>query len=52
MFHVGKDWLEFFYPALKPWVHYIPVSTELNEVEDLLKFAKENDELMQKIALR
>ena len=31
VFHVGDEWLEFFYPALKPWVHYIPVNTNLDE---------------------
>ncbi|XP_029205665.1 protein O-glucosyltransferase 1-like isoform X2 [Acropora millepora] len=30
VFHVGNEWLEFFYRALKPWVHYIPVETHLN----------------------
>ncbi|KAH7969287.1 hypothetical protein HPB52_016576 [Rhipicephalus sanguineus] len=43
--HVGDEWLEFFYPQLKPWVHYVPVSVDLNEVEELLEFAKENDEV-------
>ena len=33
VFHVGDEWIEFFYPALKPWVHYIPVSTDLKHVE-------------------
>lgn len=27
VFSVGDEWLEFFYPALKPWVHYIPVKS-------------------------
>ena len=31
VFHVGNDWLEFFYPALKPWVHYIPVRQDLKD---------------------
>ena len=33
VFHVGDKWLEFFYPALKPWVHYIPVETDLSDVK-------------------
>ena len=32
VFHVGDEWLEFFYRALKPWVHYIPVDTDLHNV--------------------
>jgi protein glucosyltransferase len=27
VFHVGDEWLEFFYPTLHPWVHYIPVNS-------------------------
>jgi len=48
--HVGSDWIEFFYDALRPWYHYIPISTDLSEVEDILKFAQENDRLVGKIA--
>ena len=33
VYHVGEDWLEFFYPALKPWVHYVPVRQDLSNVE-------------------
>ncbi|XP_069740526.1 protein O-glucosyltransferase 1 isoform X2 [Narcine bancroftii] len=32
VFHVGNEWLEFFYPQLKPWVHYIPVKQDLSDV--------------------
>ncbi|XP_028937250.1 protein O-glucosyltransferase 1 isoform X2 [Ornithorhynchus anatinus] len=52
VFHVGSEWLEFFYPQLKPWVHYIPVNTDLSNVRELLQFAKENDQLAQEIAER
>ena len=31
VFHVGDEWLEFFYSALKPWVHFIPVKTDLSD---------------------
>ncbi|OBS70397.1 hypothetical protein A6R68_01071 [Neotoma lepida] len=33
VFHVGDEWVEFFYPQLKPWVHYIPVKTDLSNVQ-------------------
>ena len=52
VFHVGEEWIEFFYPGLKPWYHYIPVSTSLDEAEDLLAFAAGNDEVVKKIADR
>ncbi|GFS01941.1 protein O-glucosyltransferase 1 [Elysia marginata] len=52
VFHVGNNWLEFFYPALKPWVHYVPVKQDLSDVRELLQFAKESPEVMEKIAKR
>ncbi|XP_036206646.1 protein O-glucosyltransferase 1 isoform X2 [Myotis myotis] len=52
VFHVGDEWLEFFYPQLKPWVHYIPVKTDLSNVQELLHFVKANDDIAQEIAER
>ncbi|CAL1529373.1 unnamed protein product [Lymnaea stagnalis] len=52
VFNVGNDWLEFFYPALKPWVHYIPVKPDLSDARDLLLFAKHNQEAVKKVADR
>ncbi|XP_068714571.1 protein O-glucosyltransferase 1-like [Montipora foliosa] len=52
VFHVGNEWLEFFYHALKPWVHYIPVETHLNDVGELIEFAKANDNVVRAIAER
>ncbi|CAF1152425.1 unnamed protein product [Adineta ricciae] len=48
--HVGSDWIEFFYDRLEPWYHYIPISTDLHEVKDILLFAQSNDRLVAKIA--
>ncbi|XP_074890082.1 protein O-glucosyltransferase 1 isoform X3 [Buteo buteo] len=50
VFHVGEEWLEFFYPQLKPWVHYIPVRSDLSNVRELLQFVKENDAIAQEIS--
>ncbi|CAF0709792.1 unnamed protein product [Brachionus calyciflorus] len=52
VYHVGDEWLEFFYDGLKPWVHYIPVEQNLKNVKELLEFAKENDKIVKEIALR
>lgn len=48
--HVGSDWIEYFYDRLEPWYHYIPITTDLNEVEDILLFVQNNDRLAGKIA--
>ena len=51
--HVGSEWKEFFYDAMIPWYHYIPVpdakhgSSDVDQmdiIEDLLQFLKNNDE--------
>ena len=50
--HVGSDWLEFFYPALKPWVHYVPVApnASVKKIEDLLNFLRSHEDIATKIA--
>jgi len=52
VFHVGDEWLEFFYSELKPWVHYIPVEQNLKNVKELIEFAIENDKIVNAIAKR
>ena len=54
VFHVGDEWSEFFYPQLKPWVHYIPVKKDppQGELEHLIRFAIENDKVARDIADR
>ncbi|XP_059048956.1 O-glucosyltransferase rumi homolog [Achroia grisella] len=54
VFHVGDSWLEFFYPSLKPWVHYVPISPTANEEElkKYIEYFKENDFLAKEIAER
>ncbi|CAB4004741.1 O-glucosyltransferase 1 [Paramuricea clavata] len=52
VFQVGDEWLEFFYTALKPWVHYVPVRTDLSDVRDLIEFARANDKVVHEIAKR
>lgn len=54
VFHVGNEWKEFFYDSLKPWVHFIPVSSNSNieELREMIEFFKQHDELAQSIAER
>ncbi|XP_040034875.1 protein O-glucosyltransferase 1 isoform X1 [Gasterosteus aculeatus] len=52
VFHVGDEWQEFFYPQLRPWVHYIPVKQDLSDVRELLQFVQENDAVAREIATR
>lgn len=50
--HVGSEWLEFFYSALKPWVHYVPIHSYPTEddLKNLLNFLMENDNIAMEIA--
>lgn len=52
VFHVGDEWLEFFYPALRPWVHYIPVDSmaDQDQLQELVEFAVHHDKEAQRIA--
>lgn len=54
VFHVGDEWIEFFYPLLKPWVHYIPIDTRARkeDIKLLIEFARDNDEVAKGIAER
>merc|ERR1719147_211207 len=54
VFHVGDEWLEYFYPAMKPWIHYIPVPSKASEAHllALVEFAAANDGKMREIAAR
>ncbi|XP_069003279.1 protein O-glucosyltransferase 1 isoform X2 [Embiotoca jacksoni] len=52
VFHVGDEWQEFFYPQLRPWVHFIPVRQDLSDVRELLQFVKENDAVAEEMATR
>ncbi|XP_011311138.1 O-glucosyltransferase rumi homolog [Fopius arisanus] len=54
VFHVGAEWLEFYYDTMKPWIHYIPVPKEASQADlkRLIMFARENDDMARKIAQR
>ncbi|XP_015795951.1 protein O-glucosyltransferase 1 [Tetranychus urticae] len=48
VFNMQSSWIEFFYPSLVPWYHYVPVN-ESNFIS-ILTFFKENDSLAASIA--
>ncbi|CAK9801958.1 O-glucosyltransferase rumi homolog [Anthophora quadrimaculata] len=52
VFHVGDEWIEFYYDTMIPWIHYIPVSKDADQsvLENLIQFAINNDKLSEKIA--
>jgi EGF-domain serine glucosyl/xylosyltransferase len=42
--------IEWFYPALKPYVHYIPIKEDLTDIFMQLQWMQENDKEVQKIS--
>lgn len=52
VFHVSHGSSEFFYRAMRPWVHYIPVPSHLDDIRGLIDFCKKEDTVVKRIAER
>lgn len=50
--NIDSNWIEFFYPLMKPWFHYIPVEANFQNAAELLEFIKESDHVVEQIARR
>jgi protein glucosyltransferase len=50
--HVGSEWTEFFYPAMKPWIHYVPIDSKASQEDilNLLTFLRANEDTARQIA--
>lgn len=42
-------WQEWFFPAFKPFVHYIPVANDLSDLTDKIQLLRSNDTLAREI---
>ena len=42
---------EWFWPLLKPWIHYVPVSRDLSDLEAKLLYMKQNPDIEDKIRM-
>ena len=45
----GADCIEWFYPLLKPYCHYIPTDIFFSDLEDNIKWALANDDICKQI---
>lgn len=52
VFNVESSQIEFFYHALKPWIHYVPIKHDLSDLMDKFHFLEENPMIAQEIATR
>lgn len=50
--NIDSDWIEFFYPPLKPWIHYIPIDKNFDNAIEILDFLEANQKLASRIAKR
>lgn len=41
---------EFFYPLLRPYIHYLPVAKDFHDLRDVLDWAHNHDDEMQTMA--
>ena len=50
--NVNSNWIEFFYPPMKPWIHYVPLSENFADATELLAFLSDNQPIAEHIAKR
>ena len=50
LFKQGSNKIEWFYDALKPNVHYLPIAEDLSDLLSQMEYAKLHDEEMKKIS--
>ncbi|PAA89809.1 hypothetical protein BOX15_Mlig032342g3, partial [Macrostomum lignano] len=46
----NSNWREFFYPAMRPWIHYVPLLPNLRDAEDKLLFLRANPDWAKRLA--
>ncbi len=47
-----QEQMEWYYPRLSPWEHFIPVAPDLSDLEERIIWAKDHDEECERIAYR
>jgi hypothetical protein len=50
IFRQESHFYEFWYPSLKPYVHYIPISYDGSDVADKVEWARAHDDEVAQIA--
>jgi hypothetical protein len=45
-----SPWYQWYYKAIKPWEHYIPLKNDVEDVVDKIIWAKQNDKKARRIA--
>jgi hypothetical protein len=50
VFKQQSDQIQWFYGALEPYVHYVPIKNDLSDLIDQIKWARENDDTCKQIS--
>jgi hypothetical protein len=46
---VKSNWQQWYYDELKEWIHYIPIENDFSDLNDKIKWCKNNDDKCKKI---
>jgi len=49
VFKQESSYYEHFYSSLEPWVHYVPVASDLSDIMDRIEWARNNDDKARQI---
>ena len=50
VFKVHSHYEQWYYHLLVPWIHYIPILSDLSDLDEKFQWALDNDKECQKIA--
>ncbi len=45
-----SDEIQWFYIALKPYEHYIPIKNDMSDLLEIIEWARKNDDKCKKIS--
>ena len=46
---VSSDWRQWYYDAMRPWEHYVPVRRDLSDLEERIGWCLDNDDAAREI---
>ena len=46
----AKDWSQWYYDSVKPWVHFIPILSDMSDLVEKIAWCREHDQECQRIA--
>jgi hypothetical protein len=44
-------WKQWYYDELKEWIHYVPVNNDFSNLEEVMNWCLNNDELCKQISI-